>query len=62
MTPDSYVLITRQPGAIGGHEVNAYGPGERESLEGAGHLLADGADPPMSVEVLPLAPAQWDSL
>lgn len=57
-----YVLITRQPRAVGAPETNVYGPGEQNQLEQAGRLLADGASPPMTLEVLPLQAAKWDEL
>ena len=68
-----WVLVTHQPGAIGAADDNAYGPlADAEKLAEAGHLLADGAEPPMEFGVVPywmalltnlqLQPAEWSSL
>lgn len=63
MDDDQYVLYTHQPGAIGAAEDNIYGPvSDQGKLEQVGHLLADGADPPMTFAVLPLQPPEWGSL
>ena len=60
-----FVLYTHQPGVAGGAEDNVYGGSPADTdpakLETAGHLLADGAEPPMTFVVLPLQPAQWGS-
>lgn len=59
---EEFVLVTIQPGAVGGETNSAYGPStDPDALRGAGELLADGADPPMRVLVLPLQPPVWDS-
>lgn len=47
-----FVCVTRQPGAIGAAEVNAYGCQSFEDADGLGHIIADGAEPPMTFEVL----------
>jgi hypothetical protein len=61
--PVQYVLYTHQPGAIGAPADNVYGTDpDSGALETVGHLLADGAEPPMTFLVVPLQPAEWGSL
>lgn len=59
---DSVALVTVQPGAT--PEVHVYSSPDvdQAQLTEAGHLLADGADPPMQTYVVALEEAKWGSL